>query len=106
MGGFVDLFGRDLKLVLDEGFESGPDVGRGPRTHIEDGAGAGHGLRREIRCRLRAGREGRVCEDEMVEVTDGRDLRALMVGEVDGEGLFCAEDDFYNVEAIEKEWVH
>ena len=35
----------------------------------------------------------------MVEVTDGRDLRALVVGKVDGEGLFCTEDDFYEVKA-------
>ena len=38
-------------------------------------------------------------EDETVEVTDGQDLRALVVGEVDGEGLFCAEDGLYEVEA-------
>ena len=36
-----------------------------------------------------------LAEDEAVEVADGQDLGALVVGEVDGESLFCAEDDFY-----------
>ena len=39
VGGFVDFFFIDLKLVLDEGFEGGPDVGCGPGGHVEEGAG-------------------------------------------------------------------
>lgn len=40
VGGFVDFFGWDLELVLDEGFEGGPDVGGGPGAHVAEGAGA------------------------------------------------------------------
>ncbi len=35
--------------------------------------------------------------DEAVEVADGSDLLALLVGQGDGEGFFGAEDDFYGV---------
>ena len=54
-------------------------------------------LRREIN--VRCGLVGKVelAEDEAVEVIDSRELGALVAGEV--EGLFCAEDDFYEVEA-------
>ena len=49
---------------------------------------------------VRYGLVGKVelAEDEAVEVTDGQDRGALVVGEVDGEGPFCAKDDFYDVE--------
>ena len=36
-------------------------------------------------------------EDEAVEIAYGADLGADFVGEVDGEGFFGAEDDFYGV---------
>ena len=38
-------------------------------------------------------------EDGAVEVADGDDSDALVVGEIDEEGLFGAEDKFYGVEA-------
>lgn len=40
VGGFVDFFFIDLELILDEGFEGGPDVGGGPRAYVEEGTGA------------------------------------------------------------------
>ena len=36
--------------------------------------------------------------DEAVEVVDGADGGGFVVGEVDGEEFFAAEDEFYGVE--------
>ena len=51
---------------------------------------------------VRCGLVGKVklAEDEAVEVTDGQDMGAPVVGEVDGEGLFCAEDDTCKFEVL------
>ena len=66
------------------------------------GVVVGRGLRRGVRCPLRAGGEGRACGGRGGRVTDGQDLGALVVGEVDGEGLFRAEDHLCEVRAINR----
>ncbi len=61
----------------------------------------------DVRFDVGCGLVGRVelAEDEAVEVANGQDIRALVVGEVDGEGLFCSKDNFYEVEAQGRGWM-
>jgi hypothetical protein len=88
-----DFFKIDLKLILDEINESGPDICMSPRLEpwvLIPNASFSVYLKISRVDGIDATSQVELRYHEMIEIADGPDLFALVIGQIKREDLFCS----------------